>query len=450
MPIPQSVRAHIIGKQGSTIKALQEKTGAKIQLPKVGDSQPSLDEDDDSEINVTVEGNALTAEAARVAIQKIVGERSANVNTKVRGIPAEFYPFIAGPGKTFLNALEEAHGVQITIPPHQALSSEAPQAPAAGERPIFSPAGNDNPIQMAGDRVSVQAARAEIERRAAELQDLLQLDQLSIERGKHEFIIGDRGIPMDEFFADTGCVILLPTDKDDDMVTVIGPADQISNGVEKAIDLTSSIQSSNFDIARVFRNAPNGAADHARNVTRYLRNRREIERLEREYKTRINTRFSQGGAMPWELFFRDGKKAIQARTEITAIVNGHPPSRMATVPVDPFFHRHMRMDVAPRVRESHGVHVVVPDPSEQDAAVLLVFEGPSTDEEYRIPRSQPTADEVRAFTQGLKDARSYIIDLISKQEQIESATLDVPLKYVPLFLFDTVDALTSRIDFTRS
>ncbi len=98
VPIPQSVRAHIIGKQGSTIKALQEKTGARIQLPKAEDipAYPA-DDDDDATIDVTVEGNAISAAAARDAILKIAGERTANVNAKVRDIPSEFYPFIADP-----------------------------------------------------------------------------------------------------------------------------------------------------------------------------------------------------------------------------------------------------------------------------------------------------------------------------------------------------------------
>jgi hypothetical protein len=428
VPIPQSSRAHIIGKQGSMIKALQERTGARIQLPKLGEGQGQVDEDDDSMIDVIVEGNALTAEAARAEILKIAGERSANASTKLRNIPAEFYPFIAGPKNSYLNSLE-GNGVQIRIPPYQGISPQGPpRAPAEGQRPVFVPATNDNHIQLAGDRDSVQRARAAIERKVAELHEQLELQQLSIERGKHEFIVGDRGIPMDEFLAETGCVIILPTDDDDDTVTVIGPADQVDSGMEKAMDLSSSIQSSNIDVARIHRNAPGGHANHVRNLARYLQERREIERLENLYNTRINTRSAQDAALPWELYSRNGKSALQARQEITGILQGHPPSRMNTVPVDPFFYRHLRNDVSPRVRESYGVHLVVPETSEPDDHVLLVYEGPATEEPYQFPRIQPSAEEVRVFKQSLEDARKHILELISKQEEIKSATLDVPLK----------------------
>jgi hypothetical protein len=414
------------------IKALQEKTGARIQLPKAEENQAPLDDDDDSTIDVIVEGNALSAASARNEILKIAGERSANVNTKLRGIPAEFYPFISGPGNNFVSNLE-SNGVQVRVPPHQLWSTAAtPRAPAPGQLPIFSSAPNDNHIQIAGDRAAVLAARAEIERRVAELRNQLMVEEHQIQRGTHQFIIGERGVPVDQFYAETGCVVVLPTDDEDETVIVIGPADQISAGSDKAMDLAMNVRCSNIDIARIHRDPRGGAAVHARNLTRYLRHREAISDLEGRYNFYINTPFSQDGALPWELYSRagdDGKAAIRARTEITGIVNAHPPSRMGTVSVDPFFHQHLRKDIIPRVKETYGVHIVVPEASESDAPVLLVFEGQPTEEAaYQIPSGQPSQDDIRRFQKGLEDARKHILDLINKQEQITTATVDVPLK----------------------
>lgn len=428
--IPQSARAHIIGKGGVTIKSLQEKTGARIQLPRVDENQGPIDEDDDGTIDVIVEGNAVSAASARDAILKIAGERAANVSTKVRGIPAEFYPFLAGPKNSIAHAMEEANGVQVRIPPHQAWASQPPPTvPAPGQRPVFVPAANDNHIQLAGDRAAVQAARAEIERRVAELNRELQLEQLAIQRGRHQFIIGDRGIPVDEFFEDTGCAIVLPTVEDDDIVTIIGPSSQIQAGMERAMDLATTMQCSNIDISRFHRQAPGGAAAHARNVTRYLRQRKAIERLEKLYNVHFNTPFTEEGALPWELFSRDGKSAIRAQSEIKGLVDSHPPSRMATVAVDPFFYQYLRNEVNPRVNGDYGVHLVVPEASEAGAPVLLVYEGPSTpDTPYQVPSSQPTAADVRNFQQGLRDAQKHILDLINQQESLTSTSIDVPQK----------------------
>ncbi|EGX90950.1 RNA binding effector protein Scp160, putative [Cordyceps militaris CM01] len=431
VPIPYSARAHIIGKGGSVIKALQEKTGARIQLPKADDTQ-QLDDSEDATINVSVEGNALSAASARNEILKIAHERSAAAQTKVRGIPAAFYPFLAGPSNSLAQALEEAHGVQIRIPPHQHLSSGPAPVPAApGQRPVFHPAGaDDEHIQLAGDRIAVQNVRAEIERQVAELHKQLELEQLSIQRGRHQFIIGNRGIPMEDFFADTGCAILLPSDDEDDLITIVGPPDQVQVGVEKAMDLAMGMQMSNIDLSRFHRTAPSGAAVHAANITRYLRERREIDRIEKLYSTHINTPFSQDGALPWELYSRDGKNAIRAQSEITGIINGHPPARMQNVNVDPFFHQHLRVDVSPRLKKEHGVQLVIPETSDPSGAVLLVFEGPSgAESDYQPPRVKPSEAELADFQKGLADAQKYILDLIGQQESLTSVALDVPAKF---------------------
>lgn len=430
VPIPQSARAHIIGKQGSTIKAIQEKSGAKIQLPKVDESAGALEDDEDAIIDVIVEGNAITAAIAREHINKIVGERSANVNTKLKSVPAEFYPFIAGPNNRLASALEAEHGVQIRVPPHQPWSTSVPQVPAAGQRPTFAAPTNDNYIQLAGDRAAVQAARAVIERQVQELQNQLLLDQVDIRQGNHQFIIGDRGMPSEDFFTDTNCIVVLPSTPGVDTVTVIGRADDVNAGLEKAMDLATSVHSSVFDVARLHRIASGGAPTYSRDISRYLRQRREIERLEKNYEIHINTPFTEGISSPWELYARDGKNTIKAQKEMNSIINSHPPSRLAAVPVDPFFHSYLRSDIRPKVQSDFGVHIIVPDAAEGDLPVLLVYEGAaSPGEAYQVPQKVPTASELEQFQRGLSEARKHILELLSKQEQISTETLEVPLKY---------------------
>lgn len=427
--IPQSARAHIIGKGGSTIKSLQEKSGARIQLPKAEESQQPVDEDDDDMIDVLVEGNALSAATARDLILKIAGERAANVSTRVKNVPVELYPFIAGPKNNYVHKLEEDKHVQIRVPPVQAWSAQPPQLPSAGQPPVFQPAPIENLIQLAGERAAVQAARAEIERRAEELRRQLAMEQLSIQRGRHQFIIGDRGVPMDQFFEDTGCSIILPTDEDDDMVTIIGPRDHVQNGLEKAMDLAMNMQCSNIDISRFHRQAPGGAAAHARNVTRYLRQRREIERLEKQYNVHFNTPFSQEGALPWELYSRDGKNAIRAQSEIKGLVDAHPPARMVSVPVDPFFYNYIQKEIQPKVRREYQVQLVVPEASEADTPVLLVYEGPASPDSYEIPRSQPSQSDIAQMRKFLDEASKHLQSLVNQQEALANKSVEVPLKF---------------------
>ncbi|KFY92966.1 hypothetical protein V498_04636 [Pseudogymnoascus sp. VKM F-4517 (FW-2822)] len=430
--IPRSARAHIIGKGGSVIKALQEKTGARIQMPKVDPSAAPVDEDDDdATVDILIEGNALAAEMARREVEKIAGERTATVTHRMRGIPAEFYPFIAGPNNAGINSLEEGKNLRAHVPAHHTWRTQPPPQPTnAGEPLNFLPPAPNNHITLAGDRLAVQQARASIEHQAQELRRQLALEQLAINKGRHQFIVGDRGIPVQQFLADTGCSIILPEDSEDETITIIGPSDRLQSGVDKAMDLASSMHSTNVDISRQHRNAPGGATAHARNVTKYLQRRKEIERLERQHDAHIVTQLLQDGVAPWELYSRDGKNTIRAQSEITSIVNGHPPSRMANVPVDPFFHQHLRSDVVPKVQEAFGVYTVVPDDRDSNSPILLVFEGPSgTDQEYQVPRTQPSPAETQAFQKSLQEARDYILNIVSGQEEIKTESVDVPLKF---------------------
>ncbi|KAI1079981.1 hypothetical protein F5B20DRAFT_147309 [Whalleya microplaca] len=430
VPIPQSARSHIIGRQGSTIKSIQEKSGARIQLPKVDENAGPLEDDEDATIDVMVEGNALSAAIARDAINKIAGEQSANVNTKLKTIPAEFYPFIAGPNNSLAAALEAEHGVQVRVPPHQPWSNAVPQVPASGQRPTFSPGSNDSYIQLAGDRAAVQSARAAIERQVQELQNQLLLDQVEIRQGTHQFIIGERGIPTEDFFADTNCVVILPSEPGVDTVTVVGRADDVNVGLEKAMDLATQVHTSVFDVAKHHSHAAGGAPTYSRDISRYLRQRKEIDRLENLYKIHVNTPYSEGIVSPWELYAREGKNALKAQKEMSSIINSHPPSRLATVPVDSFFHSYLRSDIRPKLQDDFGVYLVVPDAAEPDLPVLLVYEGePTPGEAYQVPQKVPSAPELRSFQQGLSEARKRILDLINKEERIDTVTLEAPLKF---------------------
>ncbi|KAH6843103.1 hypothetical protein B0I37DRAFT_437167 [Chaetomium sp. MPI-CAGE-AT-0009] len=416
LDVPRWARPHIIGKGGSTIKAIQEKTGARIH-----------GEDDEELIKVIVEGNTQQAAHARNLIYEIMGERAGTASLTLKDIPAEFYPFIGGTNNSSVKAIEQEYDVQIRIPAAQPFSSTPPVAVSSG-RPNFL-AATDNFIQLRGDRYAAKAARSKIEERVQELRDQLTVQLVHIQPGRHQFIIGDKGISMDQFFEETGCTIVMPNDEDDDMVKVIGPSNQAATGVQKTVSLAMDMQCSNIDISRFYRQAPGGAAVHARNVTRYLQQKRELERVGNLHNVHFNTPFSEQGALPWELYSRDGANIVRAQADIKAMVDGHPPARMATVAVDPFYHQYIKKDLLPYVRQNFGVHLVVPDASEPNAPVLLVYEGSSDPASYQIAREQPAKKDISEMQKGLQDAQKHILGLMDQREPISSQTIEVPVKF---------------------
>ncbi|EEP76318.1 conserved hypothetical protein [Uncinocarpus reesii 1704] len=426
VPVPASARAHIIGRQGAVVQGIHERTGARIQVPKLSDSSVQDEDDDSNTIDVTIEGDAVAAEMARREIEAIVKERTSNINLKLKSIPPELFPFIAGAHNSDLNDLEERTKTQIRVPRYDTWSKRPPPQEAPLGQIQFVP-DPDRHIHVFGDRTGAQEARAEIERRAQELQRRIALRHLAINRGQHQFIIGNKGHSLHDFLAETGCSVILPPPFDEtEFLTVTGPPEQIEIGVNRVMDLATSMQMASIDLSRQHPNAPTGPHAYARALTRYLQQRQIIKELERMHDAHIVLPLlSSDGPVVWEVYSRDGKNTIRARSDILNLVQAHPPSKLAIMPLDPYYHDFLRSRSAPQLKQSYGVHLVVPDESE-NSDVLLVCEGINQAE---TPRQRPSAEEIAAFQNALKEAQNYLLSALGDQSDIVSNSVPVPSKF---------------------
>jgi len=437
VPVPASVRAHIIGRQGSKIQEISKRTGARIQVPKA-----EADDDDDTVVNVHIEGNALTAEMARREIDAIVNERTSTVNLRLKDIPAEFYPFLAGAHNVHADSLAQGRDVNIQIPQYHTWRSQAPPQAQRGQPIPFAPQQN-YPIHISGDRVAAQQVQAELERRAKQLRQQLALEQRSIERGRHQFIVGERGGSLHDFLEETGCSIVLPPAGDDsETVFIVGPPNKIEQGISKLEDLAASMTMATADAAREHKGA--NAQVHAHNLTRYLRQREALVELERLHEASIVAPTDRDGPTGWEIYARNGKNSMKARGDIMGVFASHPPTRFATVNVDPFYHQFLQQRNAPKLREEHGVHVVFPDELEQSPQLILVYEGATPYADYAIPRGAPSPAEVKEYQQALQKAQQLIQSLTNNQPKIESRGLESNPKFhrkIEQFINDEQDSL---------
>ncbi|KAL8736750.1 MAG: hypothetical protein Q9166_000116 [cf. Caloplaca sp. 2 TL-2023] len=434
IPIPLSVRPHIIGKQGAVVQGITKRTGARIQVPRHEEVvTPGLDDDDDSvTIDVTIEGDAVAAEMARREIEGIVNERTSTVNMRLRDIPEEYYPFIAGPHDARIRALEGGRQVKVHVPQYHTWSSQPPQAPAPGMLPQFEP-NRGSHIRISGDRVAAQEARSEIERQVKQLRRQITLSQLAINRGQHQFIVGDQGTSLHDLLEETGCSVILPPSTDDtEMLTITGPQDNIDLAIEKIMNLATSMHMASIDIAKQHAGAPAGAQAHARALTRYLQRRQAIEQLEQQFDSRIVLPTTEDSPMNWEVYSRDGKNTIRARSDIMNLINAHPPTRLRQVPVDPFYHQHLQQQAAQRIRDDFGVHLLLPEENAQDPQVILVYESLATPSasDYTFPRHRPSAADLAEFERALHQAQAHIQSLIQGRQQLSSRTINVPTKFM--------------------
>ena len=433
VPVPLSVRPYIIGRQGAVIQGIQKRTGARIQIPKSEEpTVPSVDDDDSLTIDVTIEGDAVAAEMARREIEAIINDRTSTVNLRLREVPAEYFPFIAGPHNSRISALEDSRQVRISIPDYHTWTDQPPpQAPTSG-MPQFAPNPTSH-IRISGDRLAAQDARAEIERQVEDLRQQITLSQLPIERGRHQFILDNHGAALHDILEETGCAVILPpATEDTEFLTVTGPQDRLELGTNKVIDLASSMQMSLVDVARQHASAPMGAQAHARALTRYLQQRQAIAQLERQYEARIVIPTAESGTTNWEVYHKDGRNGIRARQDITNLISAHPPERLRHLEVDPFFHQHIHEQSAGHVRDEFGVHLLLPEEAYNEPTLVLVYEGPrpQDSEDYQLPKQRPSDQEVAKFEENLRQAQDYIQSLIKGQGDIGAANVQVPPKHV--------------------
>ncbi|KAJ5548149.1 hypothetical protein N7513_005383 [Penicillium frequentans] len=429
VPIPTSARAHIIGRQGAVVQDIQTRTGARVQVPRADSNAAAAEDDDDDTIDVLIEGDAVAAEMARREIEAIVKERGSSMSLRLKTVPPEFFPFIAGAHDAALREIEERTKAQINVPRYDTWTSQPPPQEAHPGQVQFVPVA-DKHILISGERAAAQEARAEIERLAADLQRKLTLRQLAINRGQHQFILGNEADALHQFVAQTGCAIILPPASDDsEFLTITGPVDQIEAGVNHAMDLATSMQMASIDLSRQHPNAPAGPHAHARALTQYLKRRQIIKQLESAYDAHIALSPSVEGPVAWEVYSRDGKNTIRARSDIMNLVQAHPPSRLRHVPVDPYFHPYLRSRGASKLQGEYGVHLLVPEDIDSPE-VVLVYEGPtSTASNFEVPRQRPSPAEVAEFEKSLLEAQAFLLSTLGNQNDIVGASVSVPAKY---------------------
>ena len=416
------------------VQGISKRTGARVQIPKSEENLHSEMEDDDSlTIDVVIEGDAVAAEMARREIEAIVNERTSTVNMRLRDIPPEFYPFLAGPRNSRISALEDGQQLKIEIPHYHTWSDQPPpQQPTSG-MPLFVPC-QSNHIRISGDRSAAQAARAELERQVEDLRRQITLAQIPIDRGRHQFVLDQGGAALHDLLEETGCAVILPpASEDTEMLTITGPQDKIDSGMNRVMNLAMSMQMSGVDVARDIArrhaNAPMGPEAHARALTKYLQQRKAVEQLERQYEARIILPSPVDGTSNWEIYSRDGTNGLRARSDIMNMIGAHPPSRLRHVDVDPFFHQHVHRRGARHLQDQFGVHLVNSADYESSPHMIMVYEGPGDAEQYQLPKQQPSPQDIEKFKQNLMQAQEHILSLIQGHEKIGVASVEVPPKY---------------------
>ena len=333
VPVPASLRAHVIGPGGRNVRAITEETGVRITVPhRAGGGAPKSDVSDpllDEPVAATIEGDEVNARRAEARIRALVAERTSKITQRITHIDAVLYPFIAGARGANAKALAaQAGDVSITVPAHGA-------------------------IVVAGERDAVARAASALDERAAELSRTLRTLTTSIPHRQHQFLTGANAL---DILAATQCNIELPTEGDS--VTIRGPQTQLPSGLTAAIEKANSMRIELVDVGT------HGAA-HAQHVLAWLAGRIP-------HTPGVQVHLPPAGSTHIEIVGTDAAKVASAREHVEGLVRRAAPERVRVVDVDPLVFRSLtaKRGAALRQLEARGVDVVVP--TDDRADVLLV------------------------------------------------------------------------------
>ena len=425
LDIPSTVSAQIIGRAGANIKKLEAQFNVRIRIER--DTRPVASPEDVKTDVVEIRGNAAQVRQFYEQISNQVKSLQPKVDLPVRGIPPEFYPFIAGRHADRLQQLERERELRINVPQYHTWHHQPPPRPAeANQPPVFITHG-DNHIIISGEQAAALEARLMIEQLAEELQKELLMEELVAEQVLHPYIVGERGMDPLEFLEQTGCAVILPPPHHEtEDYHIIGPKDKLEAGRNRAEELMSRKYNRAVDLQKHFNDAPQGAERHSRALAQYL----QQKAIEREFMDSHGAEiiFPQGNSASssWNVIANDQQKATSASNELRKIAQAYPSSRIGLVEVDPFFHPHLEPMHSSNLRDDLGVHIMVPEAGSDP--VILVYEGPSQEENFSIPRAKPSQADVAEFEQALQKAQAMLLSNIPHQG-ISVQDMHVPKKF---------------------
>ena len=410
--IPASVKAHIIGRGGSNVIALQKKFSVKIQVQ--DKEKPAKNTAMDSEAAVVeISGHAGGVRSAEQEILGLVKERQPKVDRHLPEIMPRYHPFIERRFADQIDRYRQDHDVHVQIPAFGPLPGPS--------RPTTLRKSQTPFITISGDPTVAAQAQAELEQLAKRLQEQLHQEELQVPF--NPYMVGDRGMSQEDFFNQTGCLLIPPEEGGDALI--FGPKENLPTAVDKVNQLAENVIEQSVDTHRSFHNADHGADAQARAVARYLRQKQ----IENEFRDRYNTDLvfpsPQEAATNWRVFGQENRNVRQAQGDLVRIVQAYPPQRLRKLPVDPFFHPHLPTLFGGDLRDQFNVHLLNPDVG--DDHVILIYEGDGEPNGlFEISRAKPTASQLDGFVSALQQAENHIRSRIPEDTVIVNRELEVP------------------------
>ncbi|KAG0006563.1 hypothetical protein BGZ65_006631 [Modicella reniformis] len=375
-PVPSSARAHIMGSKGRTLREIQSKTGVvRIDIPRREQQETTFESvnatEDDLDVEeemvlIEIEGDVESIAAAKEEIDTIVS-RVCRISYRLTTVPTMYYQFIAGAGKGSIQEIQQETNTWITIPLYHSTQDDDEDEDA-----------KDTAIVINGDRKSIRRAIELIENKYREVEHTTRTMTINIPKRQHRFLVGTRGVHINEIHAVTGCTIEIPpAESTSDSIVVRGPESKLIPALTLIMEKANSSQIEVVDVTTIHKG--NNKIEHAHHVTKYLSARSKLRRIEQEHDdVQISVPRSEGQtAITIEIVAKTRAEVEAARQKVQQLVKVMTPAVFGVIHVEPLLHRHIvgrKGQNINRIRDAHNVEVIVPDANSDSHEIVLVYE----------------------------------------------------------------------------
>lgn len=179
---------------------------------RTGSPLPGSDEEDEPTQPVSVTGPLSSVTEAIAELNVIIAAKTSKITQRVRDIPDNVYPFIAGRYSEY-EALAEGEGSYIVL----TFSASSHELTVYGDRP--------------GVVKVIETVKANIE----EYNESLASIALPLNKPQHRLLVGGFA---EELMESSKCVAVLPTDPDAREVTLWGLQDDLPQGLQAVMKVS--------------------------------------------------------------------------------------------------------------------------------------------------------------------------------------------------------------------
>jgi len=211
--VPKDHHRYILGRGGSKLQELEQKTATKISLPKVNDTSDKI----------TISGPKEGIDKAIHEI-RIISDEQSKQSYEVLSIPKIYHPFITGPNNEYVNKmLAENASVRINVPPLPVMKDE---------------------ISVAGETEGVQSVKNKIMELFKDIEKKCSTVSVEVKKSQHKYIIGPKGSQINLILSETGVFVEMPSsESSSETITLRGPQDKLGLALTKVYEKANSVVS---------------------------------------------------------------------------------------------------------------------------------------------------------------------------------------------------------------